>query len=209
MPHPSPRSLPSGERAVLIELDDLADVQAHYAALIADPPPDVVEMVPAARTILLVARSPECLPALRERISRLRPSQHPAQQRPPVTVPVSYDGADLHEVAGLLGYSPEALVRRHKDEVWTVAFSGFAPGFGYLTAASGTWQVPRRRTPRTAVPAGSVALAGEFSGVYPRATPGGWQLIGRTALSVFDLLRDPPALLAPGTRVHFEDVGDR
>jgi KipI family sensor histidine kinase inhibitor len=88
-----------------------------------------------------------------------------------------------------------------------VAFCGFAPGFGYMVSPTGEWDVPRRSSPRTKVPPGAVALAGEFAGVYPRESPGGWQLIGRTDLEVFALDRDPPALLTPGTRVRFVDVG--
>jgi KipI family sensor histidine kinase inhibitor len=125
----------------------------------------------------------------------------------PVEVPVTYDGEDLADVATALGCDVAEVVRRHTAEQWTVAFCGFAPGFGYLSGASGAWDVPRRPSPRTRVPAGSVALAGEFSGVYPRESPGGWQLIGRTELAVFDLQRDPPALLLPGTPVRFVDVG--
>jgi KipI family sensor histidine kinase inhibitor len=99
------------------------------------------------------------------------------------------------------------VVRRHTEHEWTVAFCGFAPGFGYLTSNSWSWDVPRRSSPRTKVPPGSVALAGVFSGVYPRESPGGWQLVGRTDLAVFDLSRDPAALLRPGNRVRFVDVG--
>jgi KipI family sensor histidine kinase inhibitor len=98
------------------------------------------------------------------------------------------------------------VVRRHTTGLWTVAFCGFAPGFGYLTAVAGTWDVPRRENPRTRVPVGSVGLAGEFTGVYPRSSPGGWQLIGRTELEVLDLDRDPPALLSPRRRVRFVEV---
>ena len=114
-----------------------------------------------------------------------------------VEVPVVYDGEDLDDVAEILGCDRDEVVRRHTSGLWTVAFCGFAPGFGYLTADEGDWSVPRRKSPRTKVPPGSVALAGEFSGVYPRESPGGWQLIGRTEVAVFELDRDPPALLAP------------
>jgi KipI family sensor histidine kinase inhibitor len=124
-----------------------------------------------------------------------------------VEIPVTYDGEDLADVAALLAQDPDEVVRRHGAAEWTVAFCGFAPGFGYLVSPSGGWDVPRRRSPRTRVPAGSVALAGEFSGVYPRESPGGWQLIGRTDIAVFDLSRDPAALLRPGNRVRFLDVG--
>jgi KipI family sensor histidine kinase inhibitor len=123
-----------------------------------------------------------------------------------VEIPVVYDGADLADVAALLDCDEAELVRRHTADEWTVAFCGFAPGFGYLTGQA-EWNVPRRSSPRTKVPAGSVALAGEFSGVYPRESPGGWQLLGRTELAVFDLDRDPAALLQPGRRVRFVDAG--
>jgi KipI family sensor histidine kinase inhibitor len=110
-------------------------------------------------------------------------------------------------VGTLLGLDPADVVRRHTGVEWTVAFAGFAPGFGYLISPSWHWGVPRRSSPRTKVPAGSVALAGEFSGIYPRDTPGGWQLVGRTRVAVFDLSRDRAALLRPGNRVRFVDVG--
>jgi KipI family sensor histidine kinase inhibitor len=124
-----------------------------------------------------------------------------------VDIPVTYDGADLEEVAGLARVTPAEIVRRHTAHEWTVAFCGFAPGFGYLVQTSGHWDVPRRTSPRTRVPAGSIALAGEFTGVYPRESPGGWQLIGRTEVTVFDLSREPAALLRPGNQVRFIDVG--
>jgi KipI family sensor histidine kinase inhibitor len=98
------------------------------------------------------------------------------------------------------------VVARHTGSEWTVAFAGFAPGFGYLTGGDPRLEVPRRETPRTRIPAGSVGLAGRFAGVYPHDSPGGWQLIGSTTLRVWDLDRDPPALLAPGVRVRFEEV---
>ena len=95
------------------------------------------------------------------------------------------------------------MVAAHTGTPWQVAFGGFAPGFMYLTGGDPRLQVPRRSSPRTSVPAGSVALAGEYSAVYPRSSPGGWQLIGRALVDVFDLDRDPPALLVPGARVRF------
>lgn len=125
-----------------------------------------------------------------------------------VEIPVVYDGEDLADVAGLLGCDVAEVIRRHTADEWTVAFCGFAPGFGYLTGQS-RWDVSRRKSPRTKVPAGSVALAGEFSGVYPRESPGGWQLLGRTEVAVFDQTRDPAALLQPGRRVRFIDVSTR
>lgn len=202
------RVLPSGTDALLVELDDLDQVLALYTALLEERPAGVIDIVPAARTVLLVID-----PAATDLgdVGRAVSQTHPRTQRRAagelVEVPVTYDGEDLQELGSLLGCGADDVVRRHTRDEWTVAFCGFAPGFGYLTSAGGWWDVPRRPSPRTTVPPGSVALAGEFSGVYPRASPGGWQLIGHTDLAVFDLHRDPPALLRPGTPVRFLDVG--
>ena len=201
------RLLPSGSTALLVELDTLDDVLALYAALSEAVPDGVVDVVPAARTVLLVTDPARTtLRAVADAVSATtpRPGARPAGDS--VELPVHYDGADLTELAGMLDLTAEELVQRHTAGEWTVAFCGFAPGFGYLTQPDGSWDVPRRATPRTAVPPGSVALAGEFSGVYPRESPGGWQLIGRTDVAVFDLGRDPAALLRPGVRVRFVDA---
>jgi KipI family sensor histidine kinase inhibitor len=123
-----------------------------------------------------------------------------------IELPVIYDGTDLQDVARLLDCSAAEVVARHTADEWTVAFCGFAPGFGYLTS-TGSWDIPRRESPRTKVPTGAVGLAGEFSGVYPRESPGGWQLIGRTEVKIFDPGRDPAALFHPGRRVRFVDAG--
>jgi KipI family sensor histidine kinase inhibitor len=198
------RLLPSGSTALLVELDGLDDVLALYAALSDSPPDGVVDVVPAARTVLLVTDPARTtLSAVAEAVRRTTPRPGGRAASDTVELPVHYDGADLAELAGLLQLTPDALVARHTGSDWTVAFCGFAPGFGYLTQPGTAWDVPRRATPRTRVPAGAVALAGEFSGVYPRESPGGWQLIGRTDVAVFDLARDPAALLRPGTRVRF------
>jgi KipI family sensor histidine kinase inhibitor len=202
-----PRVLPSGERAFLLEFDDLDEVLAHYAALVSRPHPDVTDVVPAARTILVRVRDRDRLADVRDAVLA-----SPSCDRGPgvgqeVVLSVTYDGPDLTDVANLLGMSAEALVRRHTGESWTVAFCGFAPGFAYLAGARSDWPVPRRADPRPRVPSGAVGLAGGFSGVYPRASPGGWQLLGRTDADLFDLDRDPPALLRPGTPVRFRDAG--
>ena len=198
------RVLPSGSTALLVELDDLDAVLALYAALADRPPDGVVDVVPAARTVLLVTDPARTtLAAVAEAVRTTAPRPDARAAGDVVELPVHYDGADLAELAGLLDLSPAELVQRHTGAGWTVAFCGFAPGFGYLTQDGGSWDVPRRSTPRTRVPPGSVALAGEFSGVYPRESPGGWQLIGRTDVAVFDLDRDPAALLRPGVRVRF------
>ena len=202
------RVLPSGTTALLLEFETLDEVLAMYAALAADPPAGVVDVVPAARTVLLVTDpAAVTLPDVAAAVRRTEPRRDRRDAGRLVELPVSYAGADLADVAALLRVEPAEVVRRHTGEEWTVAFGGFSPGFGYLTSASGTWDVPRRASPRTRVPAGSVALAGEFSGVYPRESPGGWQLIGHTEVAVFDLSRDPAALLRPGNRVRFVDVG--
>ncbi|WP_222264133.1 5-oxoprolinase subunit B family protein [Modestobacter marinus] len=198
------RLLPSGSSALLVELDGLDDVLALYAALSAQPPEGVLDVVPAARTVLLVLDPGRTtLAAVADAVRRTPPRADARRTGEVVELPVHYDGADLAECAELLGTDPDGLVRRHTGAEWTVAFCGFAPGFGYLTQVDGSWDVPRRPTPRTKVPPGSVALAGEFSGVYPRESPGGWQLIGHTDVAVFALDREPAALLRPGVRVRF------
>jgi KipI family sensor histidine kinase inhibitor len=120
-----------------------------------------------------------------------------------VEVPVRYDGEDLPEVARLTGLEPEEVVRRHTAPLYTVAFLGFSPGFPYLVGLDPALAVPRRDSPRTSIPAGSVGLAGDQTGIYPTASPGGWRLIGRTEVILFDPGRDPPALLGPGDRLRF------
>ena len=198
------RLLPSGTTALLAELDDLEQVQGLYDALTADPPAGVVDVVPAARTVLVVVDpSATTLDALAQALRRTTPRSGQRGHGDLVEVPVVYDGEDLADAADLLGWDPAELVRRHTSAQWSVAFCGFAPGFGYLVSPDWPVEVPRRASPRTKVPPGSVALAGEFSGVYPRESPGGWQLVGRTSLDVFDLSRDPAALLRPGVAVRF------
>jgi KipI family sensor histidine kinase inhibitor len=122
-----------------------------------------------------------------------------AQRSRRVDVPVSFDGEDLPFVAAHWGLTVNEAVARLTGTAFTVAFCGFAPGFAYLRGLAGS--VPRLDQPRTKVPAGSVALAGAFAGIYPTGSPGGWRLVGRTTLSLFDVDRDPPALLTPGTTV--------
>jgi KipI family sensor histidine kinase inhibitor len=202
------RVLPSGTTSVLVELDDLDAVLALYAALAEDPPAGVVDLVPAARTVLVVADpSVTTLGAVTDAVRSTTPRWDRRAVGELVEVPVTYDGEDLQDAARLVGVDAAELVRRHSAIEWTVAFCGFAPGFGYLTSPDWPWDLPRRSTPRTKVPPGSVALAGEFSGVYPRESPGGWQLLGRTEVAVFDLTRDPAALLVPGNRVRFINDG--
>ncbi|MEU3471589.1 5-oxoprolinase subunit PxpB [Rhodococcus sp. NPDC006774] len=197
------RILPAGDNATLVEFDGLDETMAYYRALAQDPPAAVVDLVPAARTVLVMfdgARQP-----ILEWISAVTPSASiDDDQGETVVIAVVYDGEDLDEVAGLTGLTTTEVVAAHLAQTWTVAFGGFAPGFGYLVGTDTRLHVPRRTSPRTSVPAGSVGLAGEFSGIYPRSSPGGWQLIGHTDAQLWDLDRDPPALLRPGTTVRFE-----
>ena len=211
------RILPSGTAALLVECDSLAQVLAAYAAVRAaiddELLPGLVDVVPAARTVLLTLDRGRTDPgsaaaALRELDLTARPDQA-LDDGDVLEVPVTYDCEDLADVAGILGCSPEEVVRRHSSCLWTVAFCGFAPGFGYLTTDDFEWNVPRRQTPRKKVPAGAVGLAGEFTGAYPQESPGGWQLIGRAHVDLFVIDRDPPALFAPWRRVRFTDVGAR
>jgi KipI family sensor histidine kinase inhibitor len=180
-------------------VDGATEARAVYAALLPlQTAGRIAELVPAARTVLVEA-SP--LPDLATLLAGLPPA--PAAVGPLVELPVDYDGADLAEVAALSGLDAGEVARRHAAADYTVAFCGFAPGFAYLTGLPPELHVARRDTPRTAVPAGSVAVAGEFTGVYPRRSPGGWRLLGRTDAALWDAGREPPALLAPGTRVRF------
>lgn len=196
------RILTASDSALLVEADDLA--QAMRLNLAWSDVPGVVERIPGARTVL-VRFDPHrtSAAALAEELAATEVDAAALPDAGEVTVPVRYDGEDLDEAAALLGVSAEELVARHLAAEWRVAFSGFAPGFGYAVSGDALFDVPRRSSPRTRVPAGSVALAGAFSGVYPRESPGGWQLIGRTDLQMWDIDRDPPALLAPGRRVRF------
>jgi len=201
-----------GDRALLLDLDGTADVLAWCDALREADLPGVVDVVPAARTVLLVLAGPRHRAAARARLGGLhveRSETTPTDRRTDVTIDVVYDGEDLDEVARLTGLSPDDVVAAHTAAPMRVGFGGFSPGFAYLVGGDERLHVPRRSEPRTKVPGGSVGLAGEFSGVYPRETPGGWQLIGHTDAVLWDVDRDPPALLIPGTWVQFRAVGGR
>ncbi|MFB8891287.1 5-oxoprolinase subunit B/C family protein [Microbacterium plantarum] len=205
------RMLPMGPDAVLVEVSDLAEVMALHARLTAAPPAGVIDVVPAAATVLVrVDPAALSLAAARTWVSTVASSAAPPASAPaPVTLPIRYDGDDLDDLAAALGFSPEALAARHVATDWTVAFTGFAPGFGYLVGAGWDLDIPRRPSPRTRVPAGSVGLAGAFSGAYPRETPGGWQLIGTTDAPLFDPDAAQPALLVPGGAVRFDPARAR
>ncbi|MCV7424678.1 carboxyltransferase domain-containing protein [Mycobacterium yunnanensis] len=195
-----------GDQALLVDVDDTADVLAWCDAVRRAELPGVVEVVPAARTVLLVLSGPRHQGPTRARLDRVRVQRTDApnaEHGTVVTVDVVYDGEDLDEVGRLTGLSTEQIVEAHTSSPLRVGFGGFSPGFAYLVGGDERLHVPRRAEPRTRVPAGSVGLAGEFSGVYPRESPGGWQLIGRTDAVLWDVDRDPPALLVPGSWVQF------
>ena len=201
------RILPYGDHALLVELDDLEAVLALFRGLDATRPDGVVELIPAARTIGVVVEprilSPSAAAAW---VHRTEPLAAAAVEARVVELDVHYDGEDLGEVARLTELSEAEVVRFHTESPWRVAFGGFAPGFAYLVTDGNALDVPRRATPRTAVPPGAVGLAGAFTGVYPRSSPGGWQLIGRTDATLWDETADPPALLRPGTVVRFREA---
>ncbi|WP_345761959.1 5-oxoprolinase subunit PxpB [Diaminobutyricibacter sp. McL0608] len=196
--------LPLGDRGILVELDSLDEVLGLFAALDRTRPEGVIELVPAARTIGVIV-DPLRLPLSVASAWALgaEPLGLADVASRTVDIPVRYDGDDLAEVASLLGCTRADVVERHTASEWRVAFGGFAPGFAYLVTDTDLLHVPRRAVARPAVPAGAVGLAGEFSGIYPRSSPGGWQLIGSTDAVLWDPAADAPALLTPGTRVRF------
>lgn len=202
------RFLPCADSGLLVELADLREVHALYAALVDAPPEGVTDLVPAAKTLLLQLDPQRAdVHAIEAAVRAVEPREGLRDESEELEVPVVYDGADLAEVARLTGLTEREVVDKHTGADWKVAFGGFAPGFGYLTGGPEDLVVPRRTESRTAVPAGAVGLAGAFSGIYPRESPGGWQLIGRTELQIWNIDRDPPALLRPGVRVRFREIG--
>ncbi len=224
--------LPVGDEGLLLEVPDLDAVlvldaavrraveAAAGPAVVAGPSSwhDVTDVVPAARTVLLLTREGADLAALGAAVRRLPDLVRPdgssgadqgaetVARSHEVEVVVRYDGPDLDEVARRTGLTNAEVVAAHTGTPWRVAFGGFAPGFAYLVGGDPRLHVPRRDRPRPSVPAGSVGLAGEFSGVYPRSSPGGWQLLGTTDALLWDADRNPPALLGPGTTVRFVDA---
>jgi KipI family sensor histidine kinase inhibitor len=196
-----------GREALLVEVDDLDAALALYAALRTAELPGVVDLVPAARTVLIRFDPALTAPATVEKATAgLHLDGSRRADCGTVEIPVRYDGPDLAEVAERTGLSPDEVIALHTGSRWTVAVAGFVPGFGYLTGGDPRLDVPRRDSPRTRIPAGSVGLAGRFSGVYPSDSPGGWQLIGSTTERMWDLNRPEPALLVPGIEVIFKAV---
>jgi len=205
-----------GDHALLLELRDTDEVLAWSAAIRAAELPGVLDIVPASRTVLIKVAGARYQAPTRQRLAKLdvgsgsgSVASSPGDGRADVEIAVVYDGPDLDEVARLTGLTADEVIAAHTSTMWRVGFGGFAPGFAYLVGGDGRLEVPRRAEPRTKVPTGSVGLAGEFSGVYPRESPGGWQLIGRISedqAALWDVRRDPPALLVPGMWVQFRGV---
>ncbi|PPS84587.1 5-oxoprolinase subunit B family protein [Streptomyces sp. MH60] len=196
--------LPVGDHALLVEVSSGEEAEAWHAELSrrrAEGTLAAREIVPAARTVLLDGLADPV--GLASELTAAQVPPAPPRAGHVVEIPVRYDGPDLADVAAHWGVAAQEAARIHAGTEFRVAFCGFAPGFGYLTGLPARYDVPRRDTPRTAVPAGSVALAGPYTGVYPRSSPGGWQLIGSTDAVLWDHRRAPAALLSPGTRVRF------
>ena len=197
-----------GTRALIVDLPDLKTVMDFYAALSASPLEHQTDVVAAARTVLVTFDSPTATTNAVDVLAGYSPAAADMGTPRDIDIDVRYDGEDVDALATSLGMSPRELIEWHTSTTWVAAFGGFAPGFTYCVPedASRALTIPRRDSPRTAVPAGAVALAGEFSAVYPRTSPGGWQLIGTTATPMWDSTATPPALVAPGDRVHYHAV---
>ncbi len=195
------RLLPYGTTAVLI--DEIDHPHDWCAAIRAANLDGIVDLVPGLRTVLISCVSPRFLADATAALPGLVVEAAPPASAFEVEIPVHYDGPDLESVASLLSMSISDVIEIHSGGVYSVAFCGFAPGFGYMQGLDPALHLPRRSTPRTRVPAGSVAIAAEFTGVYPNTAPGGWHLLGSTATKMFDPQRDRPAFLEPGHIVRF------
>ncbi|HLI02347.1 MAG TPA: allophanate hydrolase subunit 1 [Acidimicrobiales bacterium] len=199
---------PAGPTALLVELADLDEVLALSAEVARRRAggwaPELVDVVPGGRTLLLDGLADPA--AVADQLAGWTVPPVPATAGELVEIACCYDGPDLADVAEQWGTTPEEVGQRHASMPHTVAFCGFSPGFAYLAGLDAAHAVSRRRTPRTMVPAGSVAVGGPYTGIYPRPSPGGWQLIGRTDAVLWDTDRDPAALLRPGCRVRFVPV---
>lgn len=199
----SPRLLPYGPSGWLVELA-AGDVIGYDAAVRRAADPGVAEVVPAARTVLVTLAVPEDRERIGNWLAALAPDLRDATgSDAAIDIPVVYDGDDLDAVAATAGMAVDEVVERHAGGRYRCAFCGFAPGFAYLIGLDRALQLPRRPTPRTRVPAGAVAIAAEYTAVYPSASPGGWHLIGSSDAPLWDIARAAPALIRPGTIVRF------
>ncbi len=192
--------LPSGDKAVLVEFSEALEARIWAERLVEHLP------VTLGATTVLVHAPRSAVQPLLTALSKSSNPHTPAHQGQAHTITVHYDGPDLHRVAGITGMSPDQVITAHTSCRLTVGFAGFAPGFAYLIDGDPRLQVPRLDVPRPHVAAGSVALAGAFSGIYPRESAGGWLIIGRTKEWLWDTERERPARLRPGDTVHFEAI---
>jgi KipI family sensor histidine kinase inhibitor len=197
------RRRPYGPNAWLAE--DVAEPAAWASALAAMAVPGVEEIIPAETTVV-VRCSRDRHDAVGRVIDMVVPASPDVERIPPLTIDVVYDGPDIGELAEAAQVSIDDIVRLHSTGRYDVAFCGFSPGFGYLRGIDRRLHVPRRSTPRTSVPAGSIGVAAGYTCVYPSASPGGWYLIGHTTDELWDADRSPPAMLAPGRSVRFRRV---
>ncbi|HEY3573546.1 MAG TPA: urea amidolyase family protein [Arthrobacter sp.] len=195
-----------GQRALLAEVEHPEDVLALQEHLTANPLIGQLEVISAAETVMVTCTTEESARRIRQALLNMTfpPRQHGVSAL--VRIDVVYDGEDLRDIAAHCGLSPEAVINVHSAQTWTAAFTGFSPGLAYLVGENNVLNVPRRPSPRTSVPTGSVALAGKYSSVYPRQSPGGWQIIGHTRTAMWDLARESPALVTAGTEVIFQPV---
>ncbi|HEX4433025.1 MAG TPA: allophanate hydrolase subunit 1 [Frankiaceae bacterium] len=199
---------PAGERAAVLDCGAEAAGTATAVRELSDRLGlSLSDVVPGAATVLVVALNPLDLQRFLKALPELGPALGPADATALVEIEIRYDGPDLQEVADATGLDVTEVVRRHSAVEYLAAFTGFAPGFAYLTGLDPSLRLPRRSSPRPRVPPGSVAIADAFSAVYPRASPGGWHLLGSSDAILFDASRETPALLAPGSRVRFVPVG--
>ena len=208
---------PAGDRAMLVAIDDHDKLTGLVDRLRTHLPNGVQDVLPAAETVLVTFDGTATRDAIERDLRAMYDDAHAvslddvgphgsSDTADTITIVVRYDGDDLADVAAHLKISPEDVVREHTSRTWRCAFIGFAPGFGYLESPGTSLILPRRDVSRTSVPAGSVALAGGYTAVYPRQSPGGWQLIGTTDAELWDMTRAEPALLRPGARVRFVDA---
>lgn len=203
-----PRILSAGSRALLIAPDEPARIGAWASALRDSGIAGVSDVLPAAQTILVTTEAGVDLRSLERLIRGVVATADDVEDAGPddsavIPIPVCYKGDDLDDVASLLGVSVDDVIAEHTNRTWTCAFVGFAPGFGYLRPDRPGMAVPRRARARTSVPPGAVALADGYSAIYPRRSPGGWRIIGRTTEPVWDIAASQPALIRPGQRVQF------
>jgi len=198
-----------GEAAWLLELGGSAQVLLANDRLRAHALPAVREIVPGASTLLVVLEpgtplAPTILRDVERDARAAAPDAAPVVPGRVHRIPVVYDGDDLREMAERAGYTVAEVIERHAAGRYRVAFVGFQPGFAYLSGLPPELHLPRRPAPRARIPAGSVAIGGAWTGIYPFATPGGWNLLGHTDVVTFDPTAEPPALLQPGDAVRFE-----